>query len=70
MSNTNRFYVTVVLFLAVPKLQPIPFNHLSDINFKDFINLYKNCTAKLYYVLFIDTTLASYNRLSFKKNFL
>ena len=29
-------------------LQQIAFNHSSDIDYKDFINLYKKCTAKPY----------------------
>ena len=28
------------------ELQQITFNHLSDTDFKDFLNLYKECTAK------------------------
>ena len=31
------------------ELQQILFNNLSKIDFKDFMNLYKKCTAKLYY---------------------
>ena len=30
------------------ELQQIAFNHLSDINFQDFMNLYKICAAKPY----------------------
>ena len=30
------------------KLQQIAFNHFSDIEFKDFMNLSKKCTAKPY----------------------
>ena len=30
------------------ELQQITFNHSSDIDFKDFMNLYKTCTAKPY----------------------
>ena len=29
------------------ELQQIAFNHSSDIDFKDFMNIYKKCTAKL-----------------------
>ena len=29
-----------------PELQQIVFNHSLDIEFKDFMNLYKKCTAK------------------------
>ena len=50
------------------KLQKITFNHSSDIDFKDFMNLYKKCTAKLYYFLAIDATLVSDNLLRFRKN--
>ena len=35
----------------------------SDIDFKDFMNLYKKCTAKPYSFLVIDATLASDNPL-------
>ena len=31
------------------ELQQITFNHSPDIDFKDFINLYKECTAKPYF---------------------
>ena len=50
------------------ELQQIAFNHSSDIGFKDFINLYKKCTAKPYYFLVIDATLALDNPLRFRKS--
>ena len=43
------------------ELQQITINHWSDIDFKDFMNLYKKCTAKPHSPLVIDTTLASDN---------
>ena len=43
------------------ELQQIAFNHSSDIDFKDFMNLYKKCTAKPYSFLVIDATLPSDN---------
>ena len=55
--------------MKIPKkreLQQIPFNHLSDIGFKEFMNLYKKCTAKQHSFLFIDTTVASDNPLRFR----
>ena len=36
------------------ELQQFAFNHLSDVYFKDFMNLYKKCTEKPYSFLFID----------------
>ena len=52
------------------KLQQIAFNLSSDIDFKDFMNLYKRCTKKPYSLLVIDATLASDNLLHFRKNLL
>ena len=50
------------------ELQQIVFKHSSDIDFQDFMNLYKKCTAKPYSFFIIDTTLTSDNILSFRKN--
>ena len=52
------------------ELQQVAFNHSSDIDFKDFMNLLKNCTAKSYTFLVIDATLASDNPSHFRKNIL
>ena len=52
------------------ELQQIAFNHSSDIDLRDFMNLYKKCTAEPYYFLVIDATLASDNSSRFKKNLL
>ena len=45
------------------ELQQITFNHLPHIEFKDFMSIYKNFTAKV-----IDATLSSDNLLRSKKN--
>ena len=50
------------------ELQLIAINHSSDINTKDFINIYKKCTDKPYSFLVNDTTLASDDPLRFRKN--
>ena len=75
--NISLAFITQSYF-AVPKsirinsmqwrLQQTAFNHSSDINFKDFINLYKMCNAKPYSFLIIDATLASDNPLRFRLN--
>ena len=54
--------------LTKQKLQQVAFNHSSDIDFKDLINLSKKCTAKAYSVLVIDATFASHNLLCFREN--
>ena len=50
------------------ELQQTAFNHSSDIDFKDFMNLYKKYTAKQCSFLVIDATLASDNLLRLRKN--
>ena len=48
--------------------QKVAFNHPSDIDFQDFMNIYKRCTSKLYSFLVIDTNFASENFICFRKN--
>ena len=50
------------------ELQQTAFNHLLDIGFQNFMNLYKKCTAKPYSFLVIDATVASDKPLCFGKN--
>ena len=67
LNSTNYF---VVKILSKRELQQIAFNHSSDIDFQDFMNLFKKCTVKPYSFLVIDTTLASDNSSRFRKNVL
>ena len=50
--------------------QQIALNHLSDIEFKDFMKIYKPFTKKPFSVLVNDTTLSSDNPLRYRKNML
>ena len=50
--------------------QQIALNHSSDIDFKDFIKIYKKGTAEPYSFLVNDTTLPSDDTLRFRKNLL
>ena len=49
-------------------LQKTTFNHSSNIEFQDFMNLYKKSSTKPYSFLVIDTTLALDDPLLFRKN--
>ena len=58
--NSTHFFI-----MTIPnkrELQQTALNHQSDINFKDFIKIYKKCTAKTYSFLVND------NPLRFRKN--
>ena len=50
------------------ELQQIAINHSSDIDFKDFVKIYKKCTDDPYSLLVNDTMLSSNNPLRFRKN--
>ena len=52
------------------EIKQIAFNHSLDIDFQDFMNLYKKCTAKPYLFLVIHSTLASDSSSRFRKNLL
>ena len=52
------------------ELQQFALNHSSDIDFKDFMNIYKNDTKEPYSFLVNGTTLPSDNSLRFRKNLL
>ena len=64
--NTSHFFI-----MKIPnkrELQQIALNHSSDIDYKDFIKIYKKCTDEPYSFLVNDTMLASDNPLRFRKN--
>ena len=66
--NSTHYFV-----MKIPnkrELQQIAFNHSSDIDFQDFMNLYKKSTAEPYSFLVIDTTLPSDNSSRCRKNLL
>ena len=65
-NNSTHFFIMKIP--NIRELMPIAINHSSDINTKDFIEIYRKCTDKPYSFLVIDTTLPSNNSLRFRKN--
>ena len=66
--NSTHFFI-----MKIPnkrELQQIALNHSSDIDFKDFMKIYKKCTAEPYSFLVNDTTLPSDDLLRFRMNLL
>ena len=64
---------TLFFIMKIPnkrELQQIALNHLSDIDFKDFMKIYKKYTAEPHSFSVNDTTLPSDNPLRFRKNLL
>ena len=64
--NTSHFFIAKISNKR--ELQQIAINHSSDINTKDFINIYRKCTTDPYSFLVDDTTFASNNPLRLRKN--
>ena len=46
--RVNSTHYVIMKILNKQELQQIAFNHSSDIDFRDFMNLYKKFTAKRY----------------------
>ena len=65
-NNSTHFFIMKILNKR--ELQQIAINHSSDIDTKDFIEIYRKCTDKPYSFLVIDSTLPSNNSLRFIKN--
>ena len=64
--NTSHFFIAKIPNKR--ERQQIAINRSSDINAKDFANIYRKCTAEPYSFFVNDTTLASNNPLRFRKN--
>ena len=64
--NTTDFFISKIPNKR--ELWEIPINHSSDISAKNFINIYRNCTAKPYSFFVNDTKLSSNNPLRFRKS--
>ena len=65
--RNNSTHLFIIKIPNKRELQQIAINHSSDINTKDFIEIYRKCTDKPYSFLVIDTTLPSNNSLRFRK---
>ena len=66
--NSTHFFI-----MKIPnkrQLQQIALNRSSDIDFKDFMNIYNKSTKEPHSFLANDTTLPSDNPLKFRKNLL
>ena len=66
--NTSHFFIAKIPNKR--ELQQIAINNSSDINTKDFANIYRKCTSESYSFLVNDATLTPNNLLRFRKTFL
>ena len=66
--NSTHFFIMKIRNKR--ELQQIVLNHSSDIDFKDFMQIYKKCTTEPCSFLVNDTTLPSDDPLRLRKNLL
>ena len=66
--NSTHFFI--IKISNNRELQQIALNYSPDIDFEDFIKIYRKCTTEPYSFLVNDTTLPSDNPLKFRRNLL
>ena len=64
----NSTHYLIVKINNKRELQNIAINHSADIDYQDFIKIYRECTKEPYAFLIIDTTLPASDPLRFRKN--
>ena len=65
----NSMHYLIMKINDKRELQNIAVNHSTDIDYQDFMKIYRECTKKPYSFLTIDTTLPSTDPLKCRKNF-
>ena len=66
----NSTYYLIMKINNRKELQNVAINHSADIDYHDFVRIYRKCTRKLYSYLTIDTTLLASDPLRFRKSLL
>ena len=64
----NIIYYFIMKINNRRKLQNIAFNHSADIDYKDFMKIYRECIKEPFDFSKIDTKLPASNPLRFRKN--
>ena len=63
----NSAHYLIMKINSRKELQNITTNHSADIDYKDFMKIYRECTKEPYSFLTTDTTLPASNSLRFRK---
>ena len=63
----NSIHCLVMKINSQKELQNIAINHSADINCKDFMKIYRECTKEPFIFLTIDATLPANDRIRFRK---
>ena len=68
-TRLNSMHYLIMKIHNKRELQQISIDHSADIDHKDFLNKYRNCTNEPYSFFTIDTTLPANNPKRFRKHF-
>ena len=69
-ARLNSTHYLLMKIQSKRELQNIARDNSGDVDFKDFLKIYKDCTREPYSFMTIDTTLSSSDPIRFRKNFL
>ena len=64
----NSTHYLIMKISSKRELQNIAINHSADIDYQDFIKIYRECTKESYNFLIIDTKLPASDPLRYRKN--
>ena len=64
----NSTHYLIMKINSRRELQNIAINHSADIDYKDFMKIYRECTKEPFNFLTIDSTLTASDSLKFRKN--
>ena len=65
--NSTRYFIMKIHNRR--ELQQIAINHSANIDYRDFLKIYRNCAKEPYYFFTIDTTLPADNHMRFRNYF-
>ena len=68
--RSNSTHYIILKIHNRKELQQIAIDHSADIDYKDFLKIYRNCTQEPYSFFTINTILSSSDPLKVRKNFL
>ena len=68
-ARLNSTHYLLMKIQSKKELQNIAWDNSGDIDFKDFLKIYRDCTSEPFSFMTIDTTLSSSDPMRFRKNF-
>ena len=68
-ARLNSTHYLIMIIFNRGELKNIAIDHSADIDYKDFVKIFRNCTKEPYSFFTVDTTLPADDPMRFRKNF-